>query len=189
MVRITAIDSITGMTKRMNHRNLLVATVVALATNVVLPAHADDDKYRARETTLDLFGSGSVGQETINHITDERVRDDLRIGAGAGLNYFVTRNLGFGGEAYSENTGHSFLDNASASLIGRFPLGQSGFAPYLYGGGGRQFDPTLLNFLHAGGGLEYRFTQKLGIFLDGRYVFTDETENHGLGRVGLRFAF
>ena len=168
---------------------LVAGTVFILAAKPALGAHDENEKYRAKETTLDLFGTGSVGQETIDRVTDERVRHDLRIGAGVGLNYFITRNLGLGGEAYSENTGHSFVDNASVSLIGRFPLGHSGFAPYVYGGGGRQFDPALLNFLHAGGGVEYRFTRQLGLFVDARYVFTDETENHGVGRVGVRFAF
>lgn len=168
---------------------LIVVTLLVLTARPAPGADDENDKYRAKETTLDLFGSGSLGQESINNITDDRTRHDLRAGAGAGLSYFVTRNLGLGGEAYSENTGHSFVDNASASLIGRLPLGHSGFAPYVYGGGGRQFDPVLLNFLHAGGGFEYRFTPRLGFFLDGRYVFTDETENHGVGRIGLRFVF
>ena len=81
------------------------------------------------------------------------------------------------------------MDNASLSLIGRLPLGRSGFAPYIYGGGGHQFDPIELNYLHAGGGLEYRFTRRLGLFVDARYVFTDETPNYGQGRVGLRIGF
>lgn len=149
----------------------------------------DGEKYRANETTLDLFGSGSVGQETIDNLEDAKVRDDLRLGAGAGLNYFVTRHFGLGVEAYSEDTGHSFIDDTSISLIGRLPLGHSGFAPYLYGGAGHQFDPIELNHLHAGGGMEYRFTSKLGLFVDARYVFTDETEDYGLGRVGLRIGF
>ena len=84
---------------------------------------------------------------------------------------------------------YSLRDSASGSLIGRFPLGRSGFAPYAYGGGGRQFDLTELWFAHAGAGMEYRFTPRLGTFIDARYVFTDGTKNYGLGRVGLRLSF
>lgn len=181
------------MNKLLKHGILLGGTVLILAAKPAVGASGvyndDTDNYGAKEATLDLFGSGSVGQQTLNHITDAKIKHDLRLGAGAGLNYFFTRNLGLSGEAYSENTGHSFVDNASASLIGRFPLGQSGFAPYVYGGGGHQFDPIELNYLHAGGGLEYRFTRRMGLFVDARYVFTDETPNYGLGRVGLRLGF
>jgi hypothetical protein len=164
-----------------------------LAAGPAFGAHGmkydDSELYRARETTLDLFGSGSVGQQTINNITRAKVSRDLRLGAGVGVNYFLTRNIGLGAEGYSENTGHSFVDNASVSLIGRLPLGKGGFAPYVYGGGGRQFDPIELNYLHAGAGLEYRFTRKLGAFIDARYVLTDGTKNYGLARVGLRLGF
>ena len=41
----------------------------------------------------------------------------------------------------------------------------------------------------AGGGLDFRFSKKLGLFVDARYVFTDETQNFGVGRLGLRFGF
>ena len=181
------------MKKLMKHGMLIGGTILMLAARPAFSAHGMNgnttEKYGAKEATLDLFGSGSVGQHTLNHINDETLKHDLRLGAGAGLNYFFTRNFGLGGEAYSENTGHSVVDNASLSLIGRLPLGQSGFAPYVYGGGGHQFDPIELNYLHAGGGLEYRFTRRLGLFVDARYVFTDETPNYGLGRVGLRLGF
>jgi hypothetical protein len=173
---------------------MLTTAMIAIATVTQHPralGAADDgeDKYQARETTLDLFASGSVGQQTLNHISHLKVNHDLRLGAGAGLNYFLTRHFGLGAEAYSENTAHSFIDSASGSLIGRFPLGQSGLSPYVYGGGGRQFDPAELWFCHAGGGLEFRFTRKFGAFADGRYVCTDGTKNYGLARVGLRLGF
>lgn len=166
---------------------LILAAAPALAADAVNPG--GNEKYRAKEVSLDLFGSASVGQQTINNITGLRVNRDLRLGAGIGMNYFLTRYLGVGAEAYSENTAHSFVDSTSASVIGRFPLGQSGVAPYVYGGGGRQCDPTSLWFAHAGAGLEYRFTPRIGAFVDARYVLTDGTANFGLGRLGLRFGF
>ena len=150
---------------------------------------ADNPLFRANEASLDLFGSVSVGQETLNHISEERVRDDGRLGLGLGGNYFFTRHLGLGGDAYTENTQHSFVDNASGNLIFRIPLDAIHLAPYIYGGGGRQFDPTELWFAQAGAGLEVRITRNLGIFADGRYVFTDGTGNIGVGRLGLRCSF
>jgi hypothetical protein len=74
-------------------------------------------------------------------------------------------------------------------LIARFPIGESGFAPYVFGGGGRQFDPIELWFGQVGGGLEFRFTPNVGLFTDVRYVLTDGAEDHGLARLGVRLVF
>jgi len=57
---------------------------------------ANEPLFRAQEWSLDLFGSVSVGQETINRFSQQRVRDDGRLGLGAGGNYFFTRNFGLG---------------------------------------------------------------------------------------------
>ncbi len=147
------------------------------------------EKYRACETSLDIFGTGSIRQETINHLNGFRYREDVEFGAGVGLNHFFTRNFGLGAEAYAEDTERHFVDKASASLIARFPLGESGFAPYVFGGGGRQFDPIELSFGQVGGGLEFRFTPKVGLFTDVRYVLTDGAKDHGLARLGVRLVF
>ena len=111
------------------------------------------------------------------------------LGGGLGLNYFFTRNLGVGAEAYSENTTGTFIDNASGNLILRLPLGQCGFAPYIFGGGGHQFDAAKLWFGQGGAGLEYRFTPHIGMFLDARMVWPNETKYYGVARLGVRFAF
>ena len=153
------------------------------------PAAAQEEKYRAQETSLDIFTSGSINQETIDDLSGIRYKEDVEFGIGVGLNHFFTRHIGIGAEAYSEDTDRHFVDKVSASLIARFPLGESGFAPYAYIGGGRQFDPIELSFGQVGAGVEFRFTPKVGLFLDGRYVLTDGAENHGLARLGLRLAF
>jgi hypothetical protein len=163
----------------------------AAITFSCLPVAAQDTDwlFGPNEASLDLFGSVSVGQETINNISQERVEDDGRLGLGIGGNYFFSRHVGLGADAYTENTQHSFVDNTSGSLIVRFPIESIHLAPYVYGGGGYQFDPSGLWFAQAGGGLEFRFTKQIGIFADGRYVFTDGTENFGVGRLGVRFVF
>lgn len=164
-----------------------------------LPAFAQDNTtqntpspdwlFRASETSLDLFGSVSVGQETINNISRQRVEDNGRLGLGLGVNHFFSRHLGLGGDAYTENAGHSFVDNTSGNLIVRFPFESVHLAPYVYGGAGYQFDPSGLWFGQAGGGLEFRFAKQVGLFADGRYVFTDGTQNFGVARLGLRLVF
>jgi hypothetical protein len=172
----------------------LAGTLLALSSLASVADDNDlndpsDELFRASETSLDLFGSVSVGQETINHISRRRVEDNGRLGLGLGANHFFNRNIGLGADAYTENTQHSFVDNTSANLIVRFPFETVHLAPYIYGGAGYQFDPRGLWFGQAGGGLEFRFTRQVGLFVDARYVFTDETQNFGLGRLGVRLAF
>lgn len=148
-----------------------------------------DDRYNANETVFDAFGTATVGQQTIDHFSSSRVRHDARLGAGLGLSYFATRNFGVAVDAYSESVQHSLVDSTSASLIFRLPLGSSGFAPYAFGGGGRQFDLNDLWFGQVGGGIEYRFTPKFGVFVDARYVLPERTQNYGLMRAGVRLSF
>ena len=147
------------------------------------------DYYQSSELSVDAFGTGSLGEYTLAHLSSDNVRHNVRFGVGAGINYFITRNIGIGADAYSQNTTGAFIDSASASLILRLPLGQSGFAPYAFGGGGHQFDMAQMWFGQFGAGMEYRFTPHVGVFLDARGVLPNETKYYGVARVGLRFAF
>ncbi len=168
----------------------LALALIPLCPAVVAQGYSDQSElYGATETSLDLFGSAAVGQQTLDHITGLKLNRDFRLGAGAGLNYFFTRNLGVAADAYTENIAHSFIDSASMNFIGRLPLGHSGFSPYLYGGFGRQFDASEVWFGQAGAGIEYRFSHQFGVFLDARYVIPDGTANYGLGRLGFRCRF
>jgi hypothetical protein len=182
-------------------KNTLIAggTILMLAATSVLgqdnatnkPGSYFDqgDLYRASELSVDAFGTASIGKYTLDHPSDARVRHNARLGAGAGINYFFTRNIGIGAEAYSENTTGTFVDSASANLTLRLPLGQSGFAPYVFGGGGRHFDALKEWFAQAGAGVEYRFTPHVGVFVDARGVLPDEARYYGVARLGMRFAF
>jgi hypothetical protein len=145
--------------------------------------------YQGNELSLDGFATGSDGSYTIDHLSSQRIRKNTQGGAGAGINYFITRYVGVGAEAYSENTTGTFIDNASGNLLLRLPLGESGFAPYVLGGGGQQFDAAKLTFGQAGAGMEYRFCHNLGVFVDARCVWPNETKYYSVGRAGLRFAF
>lgn len=183
----------------MNNKILVGGTILMLAVTSVLgqdnitsnPGPNDDQgrTYRANELSVDAFGTGSLGAYTINHVSNARVRHNIRFGAGAGINCFITRNLGIGGDVYSENTTGAFIDSASGNLILRIPLGESGLAPYVFGGGGYQFDLTKAAFGQAGAGLEFRFTPNVGLFVDARGVVPDKAKYYGVGRVGIRFAF
>ena len=147
------------------------------------------DYYQSNELSIDGFGTASVGKYTIENFSNSRIRHNTRLGVGGGVSYFITRNIGFGADAYSENTTGTFIDNASINMIVRFPIGQSGFAPYIFAGPGRQFDLAKVWLVQAGGGAEYRFTQHLGIFLDGRWALPEKTKYYGVARLGMRFVF
>jgi len=57
--------------------------------------------YRSNELSFDVFGAGSLGEYTIKHLSTSRIRNNSGAGAGVGLNYFITRNLGIGADASS----------------------------------------------------------------------------------------
>jgi hypothetical protein len=173
----------------MKNTMLVGGTILLLAATSAWGAETAGDYYRSGELSVDAFGTGSLGEYTLDHLSNNRIRQNTKFGVGAGINYFITRNIGIGGDAYSENTTGAFIDSASANLILRLPLGQSGFAPYIFGGGGHQFDMAQMWFGQAGGGMEYRFTPNVGVFLDARAVWPNETKYYGVARAGLRFAF
>ena len=156
-------------------------------------AHEEDDHhwkaYGANELEFGVFGSGTVGRSTIIHPSSKRIERDGKLGAGASIGYYFIRYVGVEGYAYSESTSEHFVDNVGGDLHLRLPLGHSGFALYGLAGGGRQFDPVIQWYTDAGGGVEWRFTDHVGIFVDARYVWVDETRDYGLGRVGLKFGF
>jgi hypothetical protein len=145
--------------------------------------------YHANEVDFSFFGTGTVGERTLRRPSTRRIERNGRLGAGAGMSYFFHRNVGIEGYAYSESTHHDVVDNVGGDLIARFPILNSGVAPYIFGGGGRQFDPALQWTWDAGGGLEWRFLSHMGIFIDARYVWADNTKDYGLGRLGLKFGF
>jgi hypothetical protein len=167
---------------------ILLAATAAVAADWDV-RYDQTDLYRAEEMSFDVFGTASLGKSSIEDLSGETIDEDTEWGLGIGANYFFMRSLGVGADAYSDDTSGSFVDSASLNLIGRFPLGESGFAPSVFGGGGRQFDGDEWWFLQLGGGIEYRFNRSTGVFLDGRVVWPEETDYYGVLRLGLRFAF
>lgn len=187
----------------MKINRLYMVVITGLVT--ALPLFADDtntnqslsyeqpEVYRANEFSVDAFGTASESEYTLEHLGGSSPRSthkNTQWGAGAGVNYFATHYLGVGGEGYwQDDHDQPFVHSASGNLLLRLPLGQSGFAPYAMGGGGHQFDGGKYWFGQAGGGLEYRFCAHLGLFIDARMVWPNETKMYGVARAGLRFSF
>ena len=174
--------------------------------------------YKANEVNFSFYGTGTVGKKTLLDISGDKVERDGKLGLGAGLSYFFCRYAGIEGYAYSESTGGDhFVDNVGGDLIGRWPIGHSGFAPYIFGGGGGIFgggqkqvnerfiepgegfdilattghtDAEARAIGQVGGGMEIRITPHIGWVSDFSWNFVDGPNNNfGMVRTGVNFAF
>jgi hypothetical protein len=145
--------------------------------------------YRDTELSFDGFGALALDKQDINHISGDRIRRNSQFAAGAGVNLFFSKMVGIGADAWSENTTGRFIDNVSGSLIVRFPIGGTPLAPYVFGGGGYEFESVSQGFGQFGGGVEIRFNPHVGFFVDARYIVAARTDDWGLGRAGLRLSF
>jgi hypothetical protein len=174
---------------------LLVAGAAKAAEESWWTTHFVSDmttpRYRPHEFSLDLFGSYQAPEEKFSRLFRTDIRSTGIWGGGVGLNYFLTPIVGIGADSnFGDNRG-AFVDHVVGSLFLRLPLGASGVAPYIYGGGGRGIDPAWQWLGHAGVGLEYRFNPATGIFMDGRYIWAEKSgySDSLLLRAGLRIVF
>jgi Outer membrane protein beta-barrel domain len=180
---------------------------------IVPPPAPIQELYRANEWQFDLFGAYAPAGGKGN-----RYLGDHAWGGGGDVNYFFTRYFGLGlegevldgtGRVHSGDVSGQFALNALA----RYPIGNTGWAPYAFAGiggfvpgEGSNFPDTFFKGVrreirnsnnddillegHWGVGLEYRFNRHIGIFTDGRYEVVDKSRNNfGLIRTGVRFAF
>src|SRR5215204_5445114 len=145
-------------------------------------------RYTGYELSFDAFGTYNAVEENLSDLFETNIRHGIW-GGGIGLNYFFTRNIGIGADANATDNGGNFIDQVSGSLLLRLPLGASGWAPYVYGGGGRGTDPEWEWLGHLGVGMEYRWNPFTGIFVDGRYVWADKTFDRLVLRAGFRLIF
>lgn len=143
--------------------------------------------YHAGEFSIDLFGVGYLHSSDFNN--GARARHNLRFGGGAGVNFFFTKNIGIGGDFGATSFKQQFVNTVNGSLIVRFPIGDTGIAPYLVGGVGYQFEGIDQIIGGGGVGLEFRLCPHFSIFADARYFAAVKTENFGEGRAGVRLSF
>lgn len=137
------------------------------------------------ELSLDLFGS--VYDNDRHTFSGERAKGQF--GGGLGTSYFLTRELGLSLDTTISDNGSSFFDSLVGSVIYRYPLEELRIAPYAFAGLGGQFDVRDELSGHLGIGLEYRLNPLAGVFVDTRYVFTEETKDFWQFRGGMRFIF
>jgi hypothetical protein len=154
-----------------------------------------------RELQIDVFGAYADG----NAQTHAGPVRDHGWGGGIGVNYFFTRNIGLGVDAYwlgatpnaaaSRESSLTTFHNVTGSLIFRLPNDATCLAPYGYLGGGVHVDGDTWASAHVGLGLEYRIVpNKVGLFVDARWTYFGDRYGSGdqnwfLGKAGVRFVF
>jgi hypothetical protein len=172
--------------------------------NVVAPAPPPLSLYRSNEWQFDIFGAyAPSGPDSGRYLGDHAW------GGGSAVNYFFTRyfGLGLGGDVLDgtgRRSGHVSGD-FGLNFLARYPIGNTPWAPYAYGGVGGFVTGTDSRFNgfgfrrnnddvffegRVGLGVEYRFCSHIGAFTDGGYNFVDANHaDYGLVRAGVRFAF
>lgn len=177
------------------HITLVILASIVLCSELIAGTSKkvilEEDNYclfRGNELQIDAFGSGifyNVGRPGW--------------GGGLGVNYFFTRYLGIGVEqgllGRNNNSSNSYTEwNTLGTLYVRYPICSWNLAPYAMVGGGAFYGTGQgIGAGHVGGGLEYRFSDNIGVFTDARWLYTGEENFDQSGavyaRAGLRFAF
>lgn len=148
---------------------------------VVVPV--EDCKFRDMEFQVDTFYTGIIGSPGSRLGTGS--------GGGLGLNFFFARYFGIGweGSVYS-NQGTASWMPVNGNFFLRYPICSINLAPYIMVGGGADFqrNRASIGYGNVGVGLEYRITNNIGLFSDGRYYYGGSGNVANI-RGGLRFAF
>lgn len=168
-------------------------TLVVAATTYAGPMKASKEVvvieptslFRDNELQIDAFGTGAFYQA-----------GRPGWGGGLGATYFFLRYIGVGvdqsifGREQAGSAGYAEWATLGHVYL-RYPIDSINLAPYIMAGGGALYGTGKGHGVgDVGGGLEYRFTQNIGMFTDCKWVFTNDSNHSGaLARTGLRFAF
>jgi hypothetical protein len=148
-----------------------------------------DELFRPKELSLDVFAAASGDDRHHNDDYGYNHHRDGRGGGGGGLEYFFCRYIGVEAESFALANEHNTESALGGNLVLRLPIGQTGLAPYIFGGGGSEWTYRSEGYSDAGAGLEYRFNKAFSIFADGRAGLPTHTRDYGMGRFGVKFIF
>jgi hypothetical protein len=114
-------------------------------------------------------------------------------GGGVGINYYFTRNWGVGVDGTVTDGEGQELWHVLGHVLLRFPIETDGglcLAPYIKAGGGYQVNGSGDWAYGAGAGIEFRLSQRVGIFGEGGYYWSADDENDfAQAKAGVRFIF
>jgi hypothetical protein len=174
----------------MKYLPIFLALITSLSTSFAgdgsktVSAPVQSALFRANELQTDVYVAGSAG--TVSGVTTTGV------GGGLGINYFVTKYLGFGVDNALEglNGDGKTYDSLKGSVIARLPIEKWHLAPYaMIGGGACWATGTSVGCGVIGPGIEYRVNRNVGLFLDSRYMFGNRPLNETQTRAGIRLVF
>lgn len=139
-----------------------------------------------------VFNANEVGLSLFGSISDESLgSSDEDWGFGLAANYFpLQKFLGFQVGSTWRNMEGTFMDDVEADMILRFPIDRLRLAPYVIGGGAYRFEQEDWD-VSVGPGLQYRFTDKWGVFGEYRYHFDREAIGEEVNEVrfGINLVF
>src|SRR6185437_5105415 len=135
--------------------------------------------FSSEELSIDAFGYSAN--------RNRNGADQTAWGPGAAANYYFNQYFGVGGETYSDAFNKPYLLNALGEA--RYPIEWLSLSPYAFAGFGRQWTYSAQWLGHFGGGVEWRFAPKTGVFVDARHVFAGNTSDYTLVRFGIRLVF
>jgi hypothetical protein len=178
---------------------------MVMVTGIACSIHAQDyttseqaSPERSSDSDLDLYhdcefsidGSAVGVLHSYDFNGNGLNRKNYRFGGDAGANVFFTKYIGIGGDAFAlaGNT-VTFVDTVTGNLIFRVPIGNTGLAPYVFGGAGYQFEGIDQIVGGGGVGLELRLVQHFSIFADARYLAAVKKSDYGFARLGVRISF
>jgi hypothetical protein len=153
------------------NQTLRLAVFLGLTLVSLAPLRGNAQLFPPKESQLRVFG-------TYLNQADEKW------GGGIGLDYFPSSYAGIGMSTHMENTGGTAIDNLTSEAYIRWPIEKWHMAPYAVGGGGYEFDKGHW-FQSVGGGLEFRFSKRFGLFADWQYVFHHDYDDNVI-RAGIR---
>jgi hypothetical protein len=162
-------------------KKLKTLVVVAMAGLAILSGERvyGSEFFTRDELSLDLNGFAATRDRSGN--------SGGAAGVGVGMNYFWDSHWGVAADTYADAFDLPYMLNSS--LIFRYPIGETRFAPYAMAGFGRQWRYAAQWTGHLAGGVEYRLNHRTGVFVDVREVFPDNTDDYTVFRFGFRIKF
>jgi len=146
-------------TKNNKTKIMKTKTIFAIATVLLFTV---GHNLRAENA---LYSSGFVLKPFASAELPVNALDQLssaRVGYGLAAQYWLNESIGFETSALIVSPSQSFIDNGQARVLWRLPLGDSGLAPYGFGGVDYGFETENLREL-LGGGIEFRH-KRLSVF-------------------------
>lgn len=140
----------------------------------------DNAYYRACEWQVDVFGGG--GSKDFDSFDDPS-----RGFAGVGLNFYPSLNFGVGISGSARSAHKNVADDIAYDLYARVPIGRVA----IYALGGVSSTTRHMDRLSAqgGGGLEFRFSRRVGFFGETRAINDLDGNWRPSHRGGLRLSF